>query len=75
MLFGVKRTKPMRRPANEPVLFLLSESSGKDSTGKTRERPDASAQDPAWHRADHDLDNVVERMAEFTRTHDVAWSV
>ena len=75
VLFGVKRAKPMRRPANEPVLFLLSESSGKDSTGKTRERPGASVQDPAWHRADHDLESVVARMAEFTRTHDVGWGV
>lgn len=74
VLFGVKRPKPVRRPVDEPVLFVLSQSSGKDSTGKTRERTGASSDDPAWHRADHDFDSVVERVAQFTRTHDVAWS-
>ena len=74
VLFGVKRPKPVRRPTDEPVLFVLSRSSGKDSTGKTRERPGASPDHPAWQCADHDFDSVVERVGEFTRTHDVAWS-
>ena len=74
VLFGVKRSKPVRRPVDEPVLFVLSQSSGKDSTGKTRARPGASPDHPAWHRADHDFESVVERVAEFTRTHNVAWS-
>ena len=74
VLFGVKRPKPVRRPVDEPVLFVLSQSSGKDSAGKTRERPGASPDHPAWHRADHDFDGVVERVAEFTSAHNVAWS-
>ena len=74
VLFGVKRSKPVRQPVDEPVLFVLSQSSGKDSTGKTRARPGASPDHPAWHRADHDFESVVERVAEFTRTHNVAWS-
>ena len=73
VLFAVKRPKPVRRPVDEPVLFVLSESSGKDSRGKTRERRGAAPNHPAWYRADHDFDSVVERVAEFTRTHAVAW--
>ena len=73
VLFAVKRPKPVRRPVDEPVLFVLSESSGKDSRGKTRERRGAAPDHPAWYRADHDFDSVVERVAEFTRTHAVAW--
>ena len=70
VLFGVKRAKPARRPADEPVLFVLSESSGKDSTGKVRERPGVLPNDSAWHRADHDFESIVDCVAEFTRTHD-----
>lgn len=73
VLFGVKRRKPFQQMGNEPVLFLLSESSGKDSTGRVRERPGTSPVQTAWERADHDLESVVERFEEFTRTHGVEW--
>lgn len=75
VLFGVKRERPVRHPKNEPILFLISESSGKDSTGRIRERGEAVVGQTAWERADHDLDNIVERFKEFTRTHDVDWSI
>ena len=74
MLFGMKRDKPVRRAMREPVLFVLSEASGKDSAGKVRERPGALPDHPAWERADHDFESVVDRIAEFARTHNVAWS-
>ena len=74
VLFGVKRDKPVRQPTHEPVLFVLSEASGKDSTGKIRERPGALPDQPAWARADHDFEGVVDRVAEFTRSHNVGWS-
>lgn len=75
VLFGVKRFKPSRRPADEPVLFVLSESSGKDSTGKIRERPGTPPDYPAWFRADHDFESIVDRVAEFAQAHDVGWGV
>ena len=33
ILFGVKRQKTIRQPEDEPILFTISESSGKDSAG------------------------------------------
>ena len=73
VLFGVKRRKPCQQVGNESVLFLLSESSGKDSTGRIRERPGTSTVQTAWERADHDLESVVGRFEEFTCTHGVEW--
>ena len=73
VLFGVKRPKPILRPEGEPVLFTVSESSGKDSTGRIRERPGVSFIQTAWERADHDLDSVVAHFRDFTREHDVGW--
>ena len=73
VLFGVKRRRPFQQVGKEPVLFLLSESSGKDSTGRIRERPGTSSVQTAWERADHDLESVVGRFEEFTRTHGVEW--
>ena len=75
VLFGVKREKPVRQPESEPVLFILSESSGKDSAGRIRERIGTSPDQTAWERADHDLESVVEQFEEFTRTHEIEWSV
>ena len=75
VLFGVKREKPVRQPESEPVLFILSESSGKDSAGRIRERLGTSPDQIAWERADHDLESVVEQFEEFTRAHGVEWSV
>ena len=74
VLFGVKRKKPVRWPEDEPILFILSESSGKDSAGRIRQRPGASFAQPAWERADHDLHMVVENFEEFARTYNVDWS-
>ena len=73
VLFGVKREKPARRAESEPILFTVSESSGKDSSGKPRRRPNARESHSAWKYADHDLDQVVEQFREFTRTHEIGW--
>ena len=74
VLFGVKRQKPIRQPESEPILFAISESSGKDSAGRMLERVGTTLEQSAWERADHDLGDIVERFKEFTRTHDVEWS-
>ena len=75
VLFGIKREKPIRRPAGEPVLFVLSESSGKDSAGKMRERPGAQSHHPAWVRADHDFEGIVDQIGAFTQAHALGWSL
>lgn len=74
VLFGIKREKPARQPEREPILFVLSESSGKDSTGKIRSRPGTRPEQPAWIRADHDFDGVIDQVRNFVRTHEVGWS-
>ena len=73
VLFGVKRAKPVWRLESEPILFTISESSGKDSAGRIRERTGAMPEQTAWKRADHDLDDVVKQFTEFIRTHKVEW--
>lgn len=75
VLFGIKRQRPVRSPTDEPVLFVLSESSGKDSTGRLLQRPGTRSDQPAWVRADHDFEGVVEQIKAFMQTHGVAWSV
>lgn len=75
VLFGIKRDRPVRRPASEPVLFVLSESSGKDSAGRMRERPGALPDHPAWIRADHDFAGVVEQVGTFMQANELEWSV
>ncbi len=73
VLFGVKREKAIRTPRNEPVLFVLSESSGKDSSGNILERPGSRHDQPAWQRADHDFQCVVEQVCDFVRSHNIGW--
>ena len=75
VLFGVKRKKPVRQPENEPILFVLSESSGKNSAGRIRTRPGTRPEESAWIRADHDFESVLEQVRNFTRTYEVGWSV
>ena len=74
VLFGVKRQKPIRQPEAEPILFAISESSGKDSAGRIRQRIGTTLEQSTWERADHDLEDVVEKFREFTRMHNVEWS-
>ena len=73
VLFGVKRQKPVRQPEAEPILFAISESSGKDSTGRIRQRVGTTPEQSAWERSDHDLEDVVDQFRDFTRVHDVEW--
>lgn len=74
VLFGVKRQKIIRQPESEPILFAISESSGKDSAGRIRQRVGTTPEQSAWERADHDLEGVVESFRDFTREHNVEWS-
>ena len=74
VLFGVKRQKAVRQPDAEPILFAISESSGKDSTGRIRQRVGTTLEQSAWERADHDLEGVVENFRDFIREYDVEWS-
>ena len=73
VLFGVKREKPVSRPEGEPILFTISESSGKDSAGRIRERVGAVMEQTAWKRADHDLEQAVEHFREFIHTNEIEW--
>ena len=73
VLFGVKRQTVIRQPESEPILFAISESSGKDSSGRIRERVGTIPEQPSWERADHDLGDVVERFREFANTHNIQW--
>ncbi len=75
VLFGVKRMKSKMSPSNEPILFAISESSGKDSSGKVKTRSAAGLGATAWDRADHDLGDVVDQFNEFVRSHEVKWRV
>ena len=65
VMLGVRRPRPLRAPpADEEILFLISERSGKDSRGRLVPRsPDLFRRDPgggsAWDRADHDLGELV----------------
>ena len=74
VLFGIKRTKPLSNPSNEPILFAISESSGKDSAGRIRERFGASPDQTAWLRADHDLEDIVEEFEGFVRANGLKWA-
>ena len=74
VLFGIKRDKTIRHPENEPILFAISESSGKDSAGRIRQRVGASLEQSTWERADHDFGDIVEQFREFTRTYNIGWS-
>ena len=74
VLFGVKRQKAIRQPETEPILFAISESAGKDSAGRIRQRVGTTLEQPAWERADHDLQDIVEKFQDFTRRYDVEWS-
>ena len=73
VLFGMKREKPNWRPIGESVLFAISESSGKDSTGKIRERKGVSSEQSTWVRANHDLDLIVEQFKEFVDAQGIGW--
>ncbi|MCY4212259.1 MAG: N-6 DNA methylase [Gammaproteobacteria bacterium] len=75
VLFGIKREKPVRQPDREPILFVLSESSGKDSAGRIQPRRGTRPEESAWLRADHDFESVLDQVRSFTRAHEVGWSV
>jgi type I restriction enzyme M protein len=73
VLFARKRRQPVRYPEKEPILFLISERDGKDSKGEIIARPAATIEQPAWVRADHDLDQVVPMFWDFIHDHDIEW--
>jgi type I restriction enzyme M protein len=73
VLFGIKRERPQSPCPDEEILFLLSERPGKDSKGRIVERSGSDAADPAWTRADHDLDEVVGAFRDFISARDIAW--
>ena len=74
VVFGVKREKPVRSADAERILFLISEKDGKDSRGQIIPRPGTTEEDPAWMRADHDLDELAARFHEFVKESGVEWS-
>jgi len=74
VLFGVRRDRPLARPpSDESVLFLISERSGKDTRGQIVPRDGTKVEDPAWVRADHDLDALADIFAAHVASADVPW--
>jgi type I restriction enzyme M protein len=73
VLFGIKRERPRQPSDDESILFMLSERSGKDSTGRVVEKRGSLSTDPAWARADHDLGEVVAAFGDFVTKHDINW--
>jgi type I restriction enzyme M protein len=73
VLFGVKRLRPEAPSPDEEIQFLLSERPGKDSKGRIVARAGSTPADPAWARADHDLDEVVHGFGEFAAENRIAW--
>ena len=65
VLIGVKRSSTLRRVPKEDILFLISELAGKDSKGQLVPRVGAAPTDSMWFRADHDLEELVERFEGF----------
>lgn len=70
----VKREKPVRSAGAERILFLISEKDGKDSRGQIIPRLGTTEEDPAWVRADHDLEELSARFHEFVKESGVEWS-
>ena len=74
VVFGIKRQKVRRAPEGEPILFMRSERSGKDSSGRLLERKGTRPQQTAWERADHDFESIVQVFGEFIEEHSIEWS-
>lgn len=74
IIFATKRDKPLKKiPPDEPLLSMVSESSGKDSKGRVIARPGTSLEDALWDRADHDLHELVPAFHNFVKQHKIAW--
>jgi type I restriction enzyme M protein len=77
VIFAIKRERRLRSVdfLDEPVLFLTSEASGKDSKGNIVEREAWGADLPLWERADHDLGDAVVAFHDFVRQNKIQWGV
>lgn len=74
VLFGIKRDGTLRVvPADESVLFAVSEKDGKDSRGRVIDRSDSRPDEPTWLRADHDLDQVASSLQSYLRGREISW--
>lgn len=76
VVFGIKRDKPIKKRdfPDEEILFLISEKSGKDSKGKIVQKNNSDSGDPAWIRADHDLNEVLPPFHSFVENNQINWS-
>lgn len=74
VVLGIKRPRPINLHAatHEPVLFMASERSGKDSKGNVLERADAAGIS-LWDRADHDLDDAVQLFSHHVAENQIPW--
>lgn len=68
VIFGVKRERPLRSVPSEDILFLVSDSSGKDSRGSYSVREAAHSSDDTWSRVNHDLLDVVAQVHPLIQT-------
>lgn len=74
-VFGTKRRQDEELSENEEIIFIISEESGKDSSGSVISRETADPSDPIWIRADHDLDTTVEKFWEIVDSKGIDWGV
>ena len=73
VLFGIKRSSSEKPNKGERIIFMVSEKDAKDSRGQILERPKVNSDDPAWVRADHDLNTLVERFHKFVKEERISW--
>lgn len=73
VIFGIKRMRPEAPSPAEAIQFLLSERSGKDSKGRIVPRAGSAQSDPVWIKADHDLDEVVQKLREVVSESQIPW--
>lgn len=65
----LQRNLPDEDPERDyPIFFAISERDGKNSKGQILLKDGTIEQEPLWERADHDLEEVVDRYHDFCRT-------
>lgn len=74
VIFGVKRPRavPIDEAFSESILFMTSESPGKDNKGNVIERT-SSKGSTLWERADHDLEDAVTLFDKYIAENNISW--
>lgn len=75
VVFGVKRKGILRKIPDEEIVFLISEKDGKDSKGRFVEKDGMNLAQPAWHRIDHDFEELIQIINEQQRKKTENWGL